>query len=73
MTELQDALETYDNSPLGKAAPDWVPVLAEAARKVADPDYWAAAERLDEEGGPIWTDIDIKPVIDAALGITEKT
>ncbi len=82
--ELQDALNVFDHSDERMTARQWTTIL-EAARKVANPDYEAAAKRRFEDVKPRfdteWLDLraderdewiaEVKPYVDAALGVTE--
>ncbi len=79
MSDLQDALDRYDKHP-GLSLADDPDLFVDAARRVANPDYEAAA-RL----GVVWDELTkkeqvtriayVKPHIDTALalGITEDT
>ena len=84
MSDLQDALADVDDLTDG-SEPDTFWVIVEAARRVANPDYragvveWIGDEPPDNYPDEFdWEDMiqstltqTVKPVVDAALGITE--
>ncbi len=79
MSELQDALDWYEEGePMGTGMPpgDRMVLIVDAARRVANPDYEAAAEvdATHRPGvGPVTDRKRVKVIVNAALGITKDT
>ena len=67
MSELQDALDAYDEQSM---AWNYDEIIVDAARRYANPDY--AKAWFESALGGIWNEADLTVAINIALGITTK-
>ncbi len=79
MSELLNALDQWDRFDFATFSPEQAETIVEAARKVADPDYEAAADAFISEmiridPGKTAYGVEMRAIhaaINAALGITD--
>ena len=68
MSDLQDALDAFDNGDIVWEYTRHIPTIVDAARRVANPDTFAAKQAFPHiDAG------DVVGIVDTALGITEDT